>query len=475
MTAVNTPVSRRAALMSPALLAAQSAGERPPNLLLMLSDDHSAPCLGCYGTPELLTPNIDRLASEGMRFENVFTAAPQCVPSRAAFLTGRSPVAVRMGRFSSPLPPDVVTLPDLLRQRGYFTGVARRYFHLDGVLNAGPATKPVYDKHALRTFRRRVDFYDVSAQRTETVPVMNRFLDAAKDKPFFLWMNFSDPHHAWDRTGVHDPAKLKLPPHLPDLPGVRDDLARYFDEINRVDGEVGSVLDVLRERRLDASTLVVFMGDNGMAFPHGKGSLYDPGLHVPLIARWPGRIAPGTVATELISGEDITPAFLDAAGVPPPQEMSGRSFLPRLRGQAYQPRQHVFAARLYHGNSPLTSTTTSATWDLSRCVRSADFKLIFNATPWMEYQPVDSARDPGWTEITAAHKDGKLKPEHEKAYFSHPRPLWELYDLKADPGELNNLAGRPEVAAVERELKLALHEKMILDYDFLPLPFAAAG
>lgn len=448
--------------------------EAPPNILLILSDDHSAPYLGCYGAGYLKSPRLDRFAAEGMRCDRAFTAAPQCVPSRTALLTGRSPVAARMGRFSSPLPADVVTAPELLRTRGYRTGVCGRYFHLNGVIKAQPHTQSVYDRYGLQTWAKRVDMMDVSPQQT-TAEKLDRFLgETGSGKPWFFWINYSDPHHVWDaKAGNVDAAKIALPPHLPDLPGVRADLARYCGEVERMDGFFGQAMDVLKARGAEENTLVLFMGDNGMAFPHGKGSLYDPGMNVPLIARWPGRIKPGSTTTSLISGEDITPTFLDAAGVAAPKEMTGRSFLPLLTGSAsYQPRKHIFSARIPHGNSPFTPATRSATFDLSRCVRSDRWKLIYNCTPQMEYWPVDSGNDPGWQEMLAAHRAGMLKAEHERAYFQRPRPVIELFDLANDPGELVNLAGRPETAVVQQELLEALQEKMIIDFDYLPPPFA---
>ncbi|MBI4892367.1 MAG: sulfatase [Acidobacteria bacterium] len=446
----------------------------PPNLLLILSDDHSAPYLGCYGASYIQSPHLDRFAAQGMRCDRAFTAAPQCVPSRTSLLTGRSPVAARMGRFSSPLPADVVTAPELLRSRGYYTGVCGRYFHLNGVIKAQPHTQSVYDKYGLQTWDKRIDFLDVSPQQT-TAARFDQFLDKApQGKPWFFWINYSDPHHVWDRSaGTVDPAKITLPAHLPDLPGVRSDLARYCGEVERMDGFFSQAMDVLHRRGLDDNTLVLFMGDNGMAFPHGKGSLYDPGMNVPLIARWPGHIKPGAATSALISGEDITPTFLEAAGVAPAKEMTGRSFLSLLTGSpSYQPRQHIFGARIPHGNSPFTPTTRASTFDLSRCIRSDRWKLIYNCTPQMEYWPVDSGNDPSWQEMLAAHRAGTLKPEIEKTYFQRPRPVLELYDLSIDPSELNNLAGRPETADVQNQLLLALQEKMIIDFDYLPPPFA---
>ncbi|MBY0507865.1 MAG: sulfatase [Bryobacteraceae bacterium] len=455
---------------------AAPAADKAPNILFLLSDDHSFPYLGCYGYPDMRTPTLDKLAADGMLFHRAFQAAPQCVPARTAMLTGRSPVSARMGRFNSPLPPEIITLPDLLKKAGYFTGVARRMYHLDG-----PGTNPqagyvaqVIEQEHLQTFAKRLDFVDRSGPGT-TVKVVNQFLDQApKNKPFFLWVNFNDPHHPWDKNAItppHDPAKLKLPPHFPDLPGLRADFGIYLDEISRVDGEVKSILDILDARGLAKDTLVVFMGDNGMALPHGKGSLYDPGTHVPLIARWPGKVAPGGNTKELISGEDLTPTLLDAAGLAKAPGMSGQSFLKLLRGEpGYRPRTHVFSARLQHGSTTMTPTTKSSGWDLSRSVRSSRYKLIYNVTPWMEYQPVDSARDPGWTQMLQAHAAGKLSPALDRAYFTHPRPIYELFDLDEDPSELKNLAGNPDLAGVERDLRKALIEKCVLDYDFIPPP-----
>jgi hypothetical protein len=151
--------------------------------------------------------------------------------------------------------------------------------------------------------------------------------------------------------------------------------------------------------------------------------------------------------------------------------MSGESFLPLLTGRSSSHREWIYAARLAHGNSPVTDRTRSSTFDLSRCVRTKQFKVIYNCTPQYEYQPVDSANDPGWKETVAAHKAGKLKPEWERLYFGK-RPVLEFYDLTKDPAELNNVAGQPDYAAAQRQLLEIMQEKMILDYDFLPLPLS---
>jgi arylsulfatase A-like enzyme len=183
--------------------------------------------------------------------------------------------------------------------------------------------------------------------------------------------------------------------------------------------------------------------------------------------RWPGKVKPGTSSAELISGEDFAPTVLAAAGADIPKEISGKSFLPLLKGEKYAPREYVFAQRGAHGSG---LPTNSAAFDLGRCVVSKKYKLIYNALWQIPYHPVDFAGGAMWKELQQMNADGKLTPELSKMYFSPTRPMFELYDLEADPNELKNLAGTKDAAAVERKLKGALQEWMILQRDFVPLP-----
>jgi arylsulfatase A-like enzyme len=468
------PFSRRSFLAGATAASALAAQQpvRKTNLVLVLSDDHTAEFTGCYGNPTIRTPNLDRFAADGMRLDHFFCAAPQCVPSRAAFLTGMSPVACNMGRFSAPLPARVATLPDLLKDAGYYRGIVGRNHHLDGSPN-GPVSGPIYAKHSLSTFARRVDFLDISDDVPRTLSKIDEFFTRRPDgSPFFLWVNFRDPHHVWDDGALspgHDAATLRVPAYLPDLPGVREDLRRYYDEIGRLDQDFQKVLDAIENRAAGEDTLILFLGDNGFPMPHGKGSLYDPGLHVPALARWKGRIAPGSTSKALVSGEDITPTFLEAAGLRIPQEMSGQSFLGLLTGRTQSHREEVFAQRLVHGNRPMQEATTTHSFDLSRMVREPRYKLIYNCTPQMPYSPVDSYTERSWLEMTDEHLWGRLDPRFDRAYY-RPRPVLELYDLQQDPNEFENLAGKPELREVQRRLTIKLQEKMILDQDFLPLP-----
>lgn len=451
-----------------------------PNILLMLSDDHSVPHLGCYANADIKTPNLDKLAGQGMRFDRAYVTSPQCVPSRASLMTGRSPVDIQMTRFSAPLPAEIRTYPEILRSAGYFTGVAGRTYHLDGVSGYVPEVEQTFREHGLRTFPKRLDYVKRARNREEILPQFREFLDQvpadatvpSERKPFFLQLCFFDPHRVLDRNAIpepHDPAKLKLPAHYPDTPAVRDDFARYYDEIARMDGDVGQVMAELDKRGLSSNTLVIFMGDNGASQLRGKGTLFEFGIHVPLLIRWPGVVKPSSTCAELVSGEDIAPTLLEAAGVPVPKEMNmtGRSFLSHVQGKPAEGRKFVFAERGAHGSG---LPTNSAFFDLSRCVVSRTHKLIYNALGHLPYSPVDFGGEAFWKEIIEMNKEGMLAPELAKLYFPPMRPMFELYDLQRDPAEMNNLYDRPETASLRQELLVALEQWMILQRDFLPLP-----
>jgi len=453
-----------------ALLAADAQPQRP-NILLILSDDHSVPHVGCYGNPDIKTPNLDKFAAEGLRCDRAYVTCPQCVPSRASIFTGRSPVDIDMSRFSAPLPRDIKTYPEALRAAGWFTGVAGRTYHMDGAATS-PESREVFAKYKLATFPDRLDYVKTAGPNEVSLEQFGEFLDLKpQDKPFFLQLCSTDPHRPLNTCGPekHDPTKLKLPPHYPDTKLVREDFAAYYDEIAHFDVFFGQVMADLEKRGLKDNTLVAFMGDNGCSQFRGKGTLYEYGIHVPLLIRWPGKVKPGTATSQLISGEDLAPTFLEAAGQPVPPEMTGKSFVKLLRGEPFEGRKYIFAERGAHGSS---LPGQSSGFDLGRVVVSATHKLVYNATWHLPYHPVDFAGNDFWKELEQMHKDGKLDAAMDKLYFSPTRPVFELFDLTADPSEFHNLAGTPAAAAVEKELKAALQEWMILQRDFVPLPVA---
>ncbi len=451
-----------------------------PNILLLVSDDHSAFAMGCYGNPDVRTPNLDRLAAQGVRFDRCYAASPQSVLSRASIMTGRTPVAVNMTRFNVPLARRYRTFPEDLRDSGYYTGLAGRGYHLDGPVSGinGRAGRiklvaDYYDSQGLVTFPERMDtcMTVTDAIKGENHQGINRqfrdFMEFRdKDKPFFLQLCYADPHTPYDAPSVHDSDGITLPPYYPDTPGVRKHLAAYYDEINRLDSDIGEVLDYLDETGLADSTLVIFTGDNGGAQFMGKGTLYDPGVRVPLIVRWPGHVASG-VDRHPVSNMDISATCLDAAGLPVPEVMEGRSLF-ATHGADDGSARYVFCQRGNHGTNTLPYDTSC--FDQQRCIIGDRYKLIYNIMPNDRWIPVDVAEYPHFVELHRMHEARALEPAFSKLYFSTTRPMFELYDIVDDPYETVNLADNPAMLSVRDDLITRLTHKMIDDEDFCPLP-----
>lgn len=440
-----------------------------PNILFILSDDHSVPYLGCYGNPDLKTPNLDRIAEEGMRFDHMYTTAPQCAPSRSSIMTGRSVIDIQQSRFSSSLRPDLPVYPELLGNAGYYTGICGRGYHTDGSYSKPDITQQVFDEYNLTTMPHRVDYLIPPKEDQDVLGQVQTFLDQVpKGKPWFLQAGFSNPHRPFTAGDDEpDPDKITVPEGLPDTRLVRKDLAAHYGEIQRLDFHVGQLMKELEKRGVKENTLIVFMGDNGAALWRGKGTLWDYGLHVPLIAALPDRVPAGTVSKVLLSGEDIAPTFLDLAGINPPEEMTGKSFLPVLEGSAKEIREYNFAVRGSHASSLPMNT---AAFDLSRTVFNKDYKLIYNALWQLPYAPVDFSGQKFWKEAVKLHREGRFDERFDNNVFADPRPMFEFYDRRKDPQELNNLAGQEAYADIEWQLKEELHQWMILNWDYLPLP-----
>jgi len=378
------------------------------------------------------------MAGEGMRFERCFVASPQCSPNRSAILTGCAPHTTSTSRLHTPMPDWEPTVLEPLKNRGYYTGALRKV-------------------HQGAAFDKRWDYYSSDAQ----TPFGEFFEKRPKDRPFFLHVGFIDPHRPYADGAVsppHDPAKVRLPAFLPDTAAVRKDLAHYHDEISRMDSECGQVFDLLRQHGLNNNTLVMFTGDNGMPFPRAKGTCYDPGIHVPMLAWWKGRTGSAQRRAELISHVDLAPTWLDAAGLPKPAKMQGRSFLNLLTGRGgYQHREAVFSERNWHDN-----------FDPIRSVRTERHKLIFNAAPHFPYRPAwDLEGSPSWKSIQDEARRGKLSPELRQL-LSPARPVLELYDLQNDSNEFQNLAASQAHRPVMDDLQARLSQWMHETLDFLP-------
>lgn len=410
-----------------------------PNFVFMISDDQSYSGATCNGNPAVHTPNIDRLSREGMRFERAFAPSPSCSPSRSAILTGQPPHETGTSRFRSPMPPGQKTVLEYLKSANYYTGAFKKV-------------------HQGAAFWNRWDFQGLHK------PVHTFFDARPKERPFYLHIGYHDPHRPY-LPGERYPEKnsrasITVPNFLPDTPAVRKDISHYYEAIERLDVNVGKLLELLKKYELAENTLVIFTSDQGMAFPGAKGTLYDPGLHVPLIARWPWKIKPGQVSSDLVSLEDLAPTWVEAAGIPVPAAMDGKSFLQLLLGTSFEPREAVYAERNFHTHL-----------DLQRSVRTRDYKLIQNYLPDVPYQPLsDIARSPSWRSIESLEHQRRLSPALSQRYFEMPRPQEEFYDLRNDPDEMNNLASDPKYKTALLHLQELLSRWMIGTHDFLPPP-----
>ncbi len=457
-------------------LLALGATATRPNILLILSDDHSVPHLGCYGSPNAITPNLDAFAAQGMRFNRAYTTAPQCAPSRISMFAGRSPVALRVTRFTQPAPADTVFFTDVMRAHGYWAGIDGRHHHLDGAkIEKDGYVAEALQEAGLKYLDRRFDHVRIlstkSAAELARVPqVFAEALDKVPaGKPFFLYFGFNQPHRAWKGVTpsvTFDPARLKLPPDFPDLPEVRADYADFLHVVYDLDQGFGAVMTVLEERGLAANTMVIFMGDNGESLLRGKGTLHERGTHVPLIVRWPGVVKPGSQSDALVSGEDLGGTVLAALGLPAPAAMTSVSFLPALKGQAFAGREFVYAERGWH-YGPITRTDGL---DLSRSITTKRYHFIYHALPDRAYTPVDMPGTAAWGALVRAHREKSLSPLHERLLFAVPRPVVQLYDLEADPYELVNLAGQAATRDIETKLRSELGKWMVRESDFLPPP-----
>jgi arylsulfatase A-like enzyme len=412
----------------------QTASAEPPNILVFVADDVNWDDFGCYGNEAIRTPNIDSLAAGGLLCKNAFLTTPQCSPTRISVLTGKYAHTVRAEDLHTPLPAGQKMVPAYLCEAGYFTGHMRKTHY-------GPEGE------------KQFDWYSKDFE-------FDRFLDEAGEKPFFLWVGFRDAHRPYEPGAVdppHDPAKVKVPPYLVDDQATREDLALYYDEIARMDENIGRFLAELKTRNELENTLIVYFNDNGRPFPRAKGSLYDSGIKTALLFQWPAKLKAGSVHKGLSSLIDLAPTLLEAAGVPIPEEMQGTSMLPRLLDPDLPGRDSVYSERNWHNCD-----------EHMRSVRTLKYKLIRNAyTDLPHGTAADLSRSPSWRSLKDLKDAGKLAPEQSQI-FQVPRPSHELYDVEADPWEFNNLAEDPDHAAVVKELESKLDQWTRETDDFPP-------
>lgn len=425
------------------------SGSRP-NVVVFIADDAGMD-FGAYGNRVVRTPNIDRLAREGLVFSRAFLTSPQCSPSRTSMLSGQYAHTVGTEDLHVPLPEGKSILPKHLReQAGYFTGRMLK----------GHIGKPAEEQFDWSDNGFYPEYVE-GRWNARALSHFQDFLDAAGRKPFFLWTAFVDPHRPYqdEKNGaprVHDPGRIKVPPHLVNDRATKADIAAYYDELARMDNHIGQMLGELEKRSLRQDTLIVFLSDNGAPFPGGKGTLYDAGVQTPFIVSWPAKLGTGR-REALVSTIDLAPTMLELAGVSSPTPLSGASLLPLLTDATLPGRDFVFAERNWHNAD-----------EHMRMVRSPSHKLIVNAYTERPFgNPSDVATSPSWRALLNAQRAGRLTPLQARL-FAAPRPSVELYDLARDPGETRNLAFDPTQQETLASLSKALEAWMKSSEDFPP-------
>lgn len=415
-----------------------------PNILLIVAEDMS-PRVGIYGDSLAKTPSIDRLAKEGVMYTSMHTISGVCAPSRSSLVTGvyatsmgTHQMRTSQGRLSDTItgyeavpPPEVKAFPELLRAGGYSTANWAKKDYQFGE----PFTLWDVDDGGF--------WGPIDSALWRRLP---------EEKPWFVMMNLVSTHESYlvvpgdypkqwapftnillkerkrTTTAITDPNSISVPPYLVDSAETRASIAQHYDNIAFMDTQVQTILDALAEDGLEDNTIVVFTTDHGDPFPRAKRAIYDSGTHVPFIIRYPSGEEAGTVETRLTSFVDIAPTVLRWAGLTPPDFIQGQDLVTAA------PRKYVFAGR----------DRMDQVQDRARSVRDERFKLIQNFMPDAPYFRPLVFRDmfPSMQSLWQANKSEQLTND-QSFYFRTPRPTYELYDLKADPHEINNLAGNP--------------------------------
>jgi N-sulfoglucosamine sulfohydrolase len=415
-----------------------------PNILILMSDNHSWNHLGCYGDPVIKTPNIDRLSESGIRFTNAYCSAPSCTPARASMLTGQDMWRLEEGaNLWGTLPAKFKVYTDMLEEAGYLVGFEGKGWG-PGDYEAGGRTR----NPAGERFNSFEEFYN----------------EKEKGQPFCYWYSSRDPHRpykveGWKKTGI-DPDDISVPPYLPDVDEVRKDIGDYYEEIQNFDRDVASYIQLVKEMGQLENTLVIVCSDNGWQMPRGLANLYDFGTRIPLIVSMPERYKGGRVIDDFVSLNDFAPTFLELAGLPVPDYMNARSFVDLLEsekeGMVDKKRDYIVAARERHAFVRKGGTGYGA-----RSIRTKDFLYIRNYEPesWPAGEPpLYGDVDAHMLHYPCPTKMYLLRNKDEdgtKALFElafAKRPAEELYDLTKDPFQMVNIADVAEYGEVRKML-----------------------
>ena len=413
---------------------------------------------GVYGHPHIQTPNINKLANQGMRFDQAFLTISSCSPSRASIITGRYPHQTDAEQLHWPLPKEQVTFVELLKQAGYWTAQAGKW-HL------GEEVTDRFDT----LYRAGTGGFIMQTQTQTQTQIqesgcefwVQALQERPRDRPFFMWLAALDPHRPYQENIIpkpHAEEDVIVPPYLPDLPIIRKELALYYDEITRLDSYLGQVMDEIERQGVADNTLILFISDNGRPFPLDKTTLYDSGIRTPWIVKWPQKVQAGSVCGSLVSSIDIAPTFLALAGLSEGNNYQGEDFSSLLYDPAGSIREAVYAEDHWHDFE-----------DQARAVRTTRFKYLKNYYPELSNTPsADILRGAVFREILKQREQGELASGRSSSMFE-PRAEEELYDVTVDPFELNNLAADAEYLEVLDEMRGLLEEWRRETHDVLPV------
>lgn len=450
------------------------AQDRRPNILFVISDDQSFPHASAYGSDFVETPAFDRVAEEGILFMNGFVPSPGCSPSRAAILTGRYPWQNEAaGTHASSFSQKYTVLPDLLEEAGYHVGYTGKGWGPgdweEGGRDRNPAG-PAFQEKKLTPPHEHIRDIDYAGN-------FRAFLEQRPEaSPFYFWLGTSEPHRAFEegigRASGKKLEDVEVPDYLPDTPEVRSDLLDYAVEIEWFDQHLEKAVELLKERGELENTLIIVTSDNGMSFPRAKANLYEDGIHVPLAVRWGERVPGGRVVNDLVSLIDFMPTILEAAGVEHRGEyaMTGKNLMEILtsskEGIVDPARDAVYSGRERHSSSRWNHLGYP-----QRSLRTHQYLYIRNFAP--ERWPAGSPRriedgeltpmHSGYHDIDAAPTLDVMTEQADAPHFNRylhlavgRRPAEELYDIKKDPGCINNLALDPEYEKLTRSFRTRL-------------------
>jgi len=404
------------------------------NVLLYVVDDQGTTDAGCYGNKVIKTPGLDVLASEGTRFTNAFCTTASCSPSRSVILTGlhnhttgQYGLGHRKHHFASF--DDIKSLPLHLSQAGYKTASIGKY-------HVAPEKNYHFQK------------YLPGGTPQQMATTCKSFITEDAESPFFIYFCTHEPHRPFTRDGsdVIDPEDVIVPEFLTDTPECREELAYYYMSIQRADSGLLKMIEVLKQTGHWEDTLIIYVSDNGMAFPGAKTTLYEPGMRLPCVVRNPEQRKKAVVCNGMTSWVDIAPTILDFAGIEHKElGLHGRSVLPILEKENPTGRDEVYGSHSFH---------EVTMYYPMRVVRQRQYKLIWNIAYKLEYPFAnDLFRSSTW-QSTLKRGDKSFGKRRIKDFLY--RAEFELYDLKKDPGELNNLSGDTKYAKILEGLKQKL-------------------